>query len=266
MTWIRGRHQVRFGLEYNHTQLNHFQAQGGNFQTARGSFRFTGAATELAGSPSNAQYNSFADFLLGLPDEVGKAIQNLDPNALRWSPWGWYARDQYQVTSRLTLNLGVRWEYYPMAYSDIGGARVLDPTTMNVLVGGGHSGIPVNDGVDTGHGLFLPRLGIAYRPLEKTVIRAGYGITADSNNWRFLRNAFPAVTVSDLTGVGSNSAAPAASLTGLNAVGPYAGIPIGIPAIPLNGGTTPGVFPLPDAVGTTTIPKDFRRGISTPSI
>ena len=85
-------------------------------------------------------------------------------------------------------------------------------------------------------------------------------MSADSNNWRFLRNAFPAVTVSDFTGLGGNSSAPAASLTGLNAVGPYAGLPAGIPEIALNGGTTPGIYPLPDAVGTTTIPKDFRRG------
>lgn len=263
LTWVKGKHQFRFGIEYNHTQLNHFQPQGGSFQTARGSFRFTGATTELKGQaipPGAAQYNSFADFLLGLPDEVGKATQNLNPIALRWSQWGWYGRDQYQVTSRLTLNYGLRWEYYPMAYSDIGGARVLDTSTMNALVGGGGSGIPIDDGVDTGHGLFLPRLGIAYRPFAKTVIRAGYGISADSNNWRFLRNAFPAVTISDFSGFGSNAFAPAASLTGLNAVGPYAALPIGIPAIPLNGGTAPGIFPLPDAVGTTTIPKDFRRG------
>lgn len=260
MTWIRGKHQVRFGIEYDHTQLNHFQPQGGSFQTARGSFRFTGAASELAGQPSNPQFNSYADFLLGLPDEVGKATQNLDPNALRWSQWAWYVRDQYQVTQRLTVDAGVRWEYYPMAYSNIGGARVLDPTTMNVLVGGGNSGVPIDDGVDVGNGMFLPRIGIAYRPMENTVIRAGYGMSADANNWRFLRNAYPAVTISDFTGVGGNAAAPAASLTGLNAVGPYAGIPVGIPAIPVNGGTAPGVFPLPDAVGTTTIAKDFRRG------
>jgi Carboxypeptidase regulatory-like domain len=260
LTWVKGKHQLRFGIEYNHTQMNHFQPQGGTFQTARGSFSFTGAATELTGQPSDAQLNSYADFLLGLPDQVGKATQNLDVNALRWSTWAWYARDQFQVTPRLTINYGLRWEYYPMGYSDIGGLRVLDTSTMNALVGGDNSGIPIDDGVNTGHGLFLPRLGIAYRPMEKTVIRAGYGISADSNNWRFLRNAFPAVTISDFTGLSGFAAAPAGSLTGLNAVGPYAGLPIGIPAIPLTGGTAPGSFPLPDAVGTTTIPLDFRRG------
>src|SRR5215475_3843272 len=70
MTWVKGKHQFRFGIEDNHTQLNHFQPQGGTFQTARGSFSFTGAATELncpastctivgGASPSSAQFNSF---------------------------------------------------------------------------------------------------------------------------------------------------------------------------------------------------------------
>ena len=269
LSWIHGRHALRFGIEYNHTQLNHFQPQGGSFQTARGSFRFTGAGTELAqctagkctaAAPSNPQFNSYADFLLGLPDEVGKATQNVDPIALRWSQWAWYARDQWQVTPRITLSYGLRWEYYPMAYSDHGGARVLDPSTMNVLIGGDNSGIPVDDGVSVGHGLFLPRLGFAYRPTDKTVIRAGYGMSADPNNWRFLRNSFPAVTISDFTGVNSLAFAPAGSLTGLNAVGPYSTVPIGITPIALNGGTQPGAIPLPDGVGTTTVPLDFRRG------
>ena len=86
------------------------------------------------------------------------------------------------------------------------------------------------------------------------------GASADPNNWRFLRNAFPAVTISDFTGVNSLAFAPAGSLTGLNATGPYANVPIGITPIPLNGGTQPGSIPLPDGVGTTTVPLDFRRG------
>ncbi len=275
LTWINGRHQFRFGVEYTHTQLNHFQPQGGSFQTARGSFRFTGVGTELAtcsgtpekctaAAPTNAQFNSYADFLLGLPDEVGKAVQNINPIALRWSQWAWYARDQWQVTPQLTVNFGLRWEFYPMAYSDVGGARVLDPATMNVLIGGGSSGIPVDDNVDVGHGLFLPRIGIAYRPFKNTVIRAGYGMTADSNNWRFLRNAYPADTISDFLGnnyapANGSSFAPAASLTGLNAIGLYSYLPTGITLIPVTP-ETPGTYPLPDGVGTTTIAQNFRRG------
>ena len=274
LSWVKGKHQVRFGLEFDHSQLNHFQPQGGSFQTARGTFQFTGGvATEdcltfTAGNcttaPTDSQFNSFAAFLLGLPDDVGKAVQNANTIALRWSTWAWYVRDQYQVLPNLTINYGLRWEYYPTAYSDIGGARVLDPASMDVLVGGGNSGVPTDDNVDVGHGLFLPRIGIAYRPLGKTVVRAGYGISADPNNWRFLRNSYPADTVSSFIGGSYTQAAnspdaPGGTLTGLNAVGPYSYLPIGIPAVPILP-NTPAILPLPNNVGTTTIPLDFRRG------
>jgi len=268
MTWIKGKHQLRFGFEYDHTQLNHFQPQGGSFQTARGSFQFTGASTELPGAASSPQFNSFADFLLGLPDQVGKAVQNANTIALRWSTYAWYARDRWQILPNLTLNYGLRWEYYPMAYSDIGGARVLDTSTMNVLVGGGNSGVPVDDNVDVGSGLFLPRVGIAWRPMENTVVRAGYGMSADSNNWRFLRNSFPADTISTFASTTfpqalNSTFAPAGTLTGLNAgptaPGPYTYLPIGISAVPVLP-NAPGVIPLPNNIGTTTIPQNFRRG------
>jgi len=276
LSWSKGKHQLRFGIEFNHTQLNHFQPENGTFQTARGSFSFTGVATELAtctgappaetctaAAPTSAMYNGFADFLLGLPDAVGKVVQNVNPIALRWSQWAWYIRDQYQITPKLTVNYGLRWEFYPMGYSDHTGLRVLNPATMDVIVGGG-DGIPENDGVNVGHGLFLPRLGVAYRPFEKTVIRAGYGINADPNNWRFLRTAYPADTVSDFVGAnyapaGNSGFAPAASLTGLNATGSYSYLPTGITLLPVPA-LTPGLYPLPNGSGTTTIPLNFRRG------
>lgn len=281
LTWIRGNHQFRFGFEYDHTQLNHFQPQGGSFQTARGSFRFTGAATEsVTCAPAGVQppgtavscsghaptqglqYNSYADFLLGLPDEVGKAVQNVNPIALRWTQTAAYARDQWQVTPKLSVDLGVRWEFYPMAYSDHGGARVLDPNTMNVLIGGS-GGVPLKDGVSVGAGLFLPRIGIAYRPTNTTVFRLGYGIGADSNNWRFLRNSYPAVTISDFVSntypqALKSAFAPAASFTGQNATGSLSYLPTGITLIPVVAAS--GSIPFPNNVGTTTIPRDFRRG------
>jgi hypothetical protein len=150
-----------------------------------------------------------------------------------------------------------------MAYSDHGGARVLDPTTMTVLIGG-NGGVPVNDGIDVGHGLFLPRLGIAYRSSGRTVVRLGYGMSADPNNWRFLRNAYPANTISDFTGATYSQAAnsgfaPAASPTGLNAANSYSYLATGLTLIPIVD-TSSGRIPLPNGVGTTTIPKDFRRG------
>ena len=283
LTWVRGRHQLRFGAEWDHVQMNHFQPQGGTFQTARGSFGMNGIATEQVNCsggppitaekcsdpdlPTNSQWNAFADFLLGMPYETGKAVQDTDPIALRWSQWGAYARDQWQVTPRLSIDYGLRWEYYPMAYSDHGkGARVLDPSTMKVLIGG-YGSVPQNDGMQVGHGEFLPRVGIDYRVDSATVVRLGFGISSDSNNWRYLRNDYPADTISSYSGTNTGGSAnytqfaPAASFTGLNATGGYASLPIGIvPITPPN--LSSGSIPLPNNVTTSTVGQypNFRRG------
>lgn len=283
LTWIRGNHQIRFGGEWDHVQMNHFQPQGGSFQTARGSFGMNGNSTQQftctggppltketctnPDAPKNLEYGSYADFLLGLPYETGKAIQDTDPIAIRWSQWAVYGRDMWQATPKLSLDYGLRWEYYPMAYSDHGkGARVLDPSTMQVLIGG-YGNVPVNDGVQVGPGEFLPRLGIAYKATQNTVIRAGFGVGADSNNWRYLRNDYPADTISSYSGTNTggtanfSAAAPAASFTGTNAIGAYANLPIGIQLIPTPNIST-GSIPLPNNVTTSTVgtyPK-FRRG------
>lgn len=177
--------------------------------------------------------NSWADFLFGLPSGTGKARALFNPNALRWSQWAWYVRDQWQVTPSLTLNLGVRWEYYPFGYSDNNtGLRVLNLNTGNVIIGGLNN-VPLNDGIDVGSGQFLPRVGFAYRLRSSTVIRGGYGMSADPYTWHVLRNAYPAVLLDTNIQVTGNSAdyVPAASLTGLNATnlggGSYS-VPVGI--------------------------------------
>lgn len=79
LSWNRGKHSLRGGIEWNHTQLNHFQPQGGTFQTARGSFLFNGNVTSLPGT-TPTYFNSVADFLLGLPNQTGKAYQVFNPS------------------------------------------------------------------------------------------------------------------------------------------------------------------------------------------
>jgi hypothetical protein len=263
MSWTHGKHNLRGGIEWNHTQLNHFQPQGGSFQTARGSFLFNGNVTSLQGT-TPTYFNAVADFLLGLPSETGKAYQTTSPNALRWNQWAWYARDQWQVTPKLTLNLGVRWEYYPFGYSDNGkGLRWFNPADGNVYIGG-YGNVPQNDGVDVGSGMFLPRLGVAYRLTSSTVIRAGYGISVDPNNFRYFRNTYPGTIVSDNKNPTANTKdfTAAASLTGTNRTGLGSGsysVPSGLVLVPPPDIST-GVTPLPTNVGTITIPSPFHRG------
>jgi hypothetical protein len=258
LSWTHGDHNLRLGMEYGRADMNHFQPQGGAFQTPRGSFRFNGNVTSLnlTGAPAANKANSLAQYLLGFPNEVGKAVQNANPNTLRWHTWSAYARDRWQVNARLTINVGVRWEYYPFAASDHGGVKLFDPKTGNVLIGG-YGSTPLDDGVDVGLGQLLPRFGIAYRWGSKTVIRGGYGMSADSNNWRYFRNNYPATTNSDVNA--ALTFAPAASLTGLT-LAPYPGLLVGIPIVPIPD-ISSGVIAVPNGVNPgNTIPFKFNRG------
>jgi outer membrane receptor protein involved in Fe transport len=264
LSWNKGAHAFRGGVEWNHSQINHFQPQGGTFQQPRGAFAFNGYVTSnnVQGASAPTWFNSWADFLFGLPDVTGKARALFNPTALRWSQWAWYAQDHWQLTPDLTVTLGVRWEYYPFGYSDNDkGLRYLNLTTGNVLIGG-YGNVPRNDGIDVGSGRFLPRLGLAYRVTPTTVIRAGYGQSMDPNNWRYFRNAYPAVLLDTNTTANTADFVPAASLTGLNATGLGGGsysVPTGIVLAPLPNLST-GSIPLPTNISTTTIRNPFRRG------
>ncbi|HWC17399.1 MAG TPA: TonB-dependent receptor, partial [Terriglobales bacterium] len=262
LSWTRGKHALRFGFEYDHTQLNHFQPQGsdGNFTTARGSFNFNGnLTTQTTGSPV-APGNGFAQFLLGLANRAGKATLSFNPVAMRWTTWAWYVRDQWQIVPNLTINAGVRWEYYPPGYGDNGhGLPLYNPTNNNIYIGGLGS-VPMNSNLDAGSGQFLPRVGLAYRLRDKTVIRAGYGMSADPYTWHFLRNAYPGTITTDIGT--STGRIPVLSLTGTNATGgSYNTVPTGLASsiVPIPN-VSSGVIPLPVGAGTRTFANPYRRG------
>jgi hypothetical protein len=127
---------------------------------------------------------------------------------------------------------------------------------------GGYGNVPRNDGIDTGIGNFLPRFGVAYTITPQTVLRAGYGMSADPYTWHVLRNAYPAVLLDTNTAANTANFIPAASLTGLNAPGLGGGsysVPTGIVLAPLPN-LSSGVIPLPTNISTTTIPNPFNRG------
>ena len=242
LSWLKGSHWLRFGGEYTYYTINHFQPQAAF--GPRGGFTFTGGLTSLRGGANPTLYNGWADFLLGLPQSMGKDLQFVNPASVRMPSWGFYARDQWQINRRLTLNYGMRYEYYPFATrADRGGERY-DPVTDKVFVGG-LGGVPQNAGVDVGKGQVAPRLGIAYRLTDKTVVRAGYGISIDPNSFRNLRDAYPATISSQFSGASTFQAAGS--------------LRTGIPSVPLPD-LSQGVIVLPPAVGTQTFPAVFKRG------
>ena len=242
LSWSRGAHDLRFGGEYTYYTINHFQPQAA--YGPRGGFNFSGGLTALNGGPAPTLYNGWADFLLGLPQAMGKDLQNINPAAVRMPGWGIYARDQWQVTRSLTLNYGTRFERYPFATRDHRGAERYDPVIDRVLIGGLGS-TPEDTGVEVGAGQFAPRLGIAWRATEKTVVRLGYGISVDPNSFRNMRDAYPATISLQLSGASSFQAA------GL--------LKNGLPAI-VSPDISSGSVALPTAIGTQTFPQTFNRG------
>jgi hypothetical protein len=173
LSWLKGAHSFRFGGDYLNAQLNHFQPQGGAFQTVRGTFGFSGNVTALQGCAANARredcedlgftrspaganlFNNWADFLLGLPTSAGKVDQLRNPNSVYWKQFAGYARDRWQISRKLTLIYGLRWERFTIPTKDNTGINRFDVDTGKVITGG-LSGIPINGGAKSGVNLFLP--------------------------------------------------------------------------------------------------------------
>ena len=267
LSWNKGRHTMKYGGTYYHFDLNHFQpTSGGGVSSPRGGFFFQGGMTSNSSSGITA-YNTLADTLLGLPNNgtgiaVAKETQLTNPNALRWSEYAAYAQDQWTVTPKLTLNYGVRYEFYPAPYRDHQGVFRLDPSlpqTANVIAGG-VNGNPQNAGINMGNGLFAPRLGIAYRATDRTVIRAGGGITSDPDSLRFLRDQFPIDLSPTFGGTAANTIATDPSqISPVNPNGLPLTLAVGIPP-PVFPNFSSGFASLPVTGSTNTVPANYRRG------
>jgi hypothetical protein len=273
LSWVKGRHQTKYGFTYYHFDLNHFQpTSGGGVSNVRGGFLFQGGMTcgdlptDTSATCATTAYNSLADFLLGLPNNgsgnaVQKAQQTEDPNSLRWTELGGYAQDQWSLTPKLTITYGVRYEKYPAAYRDHTGIYVVQfnrPNTSNVEIGG-IMGNPKNAGVDTGYGFFAPRLGIAYRLTDKTVVRTGAGLTVDPDSMRYMRDAFPMDLAPNYAGTGTGTIAVDTANTTNYATGQPMSLTYGIP-IPAVPNYTSGFAGLPVTGSTNSVWPNFRRG------
>ena len=186
--WTKGSHNVKFGVDYIILQQNHYETQAQ-------SFTFNGGVTTINGAAN--QYNRFASFLLGLPssrtaqvmtpmlgDDASGASHTdneFRPNTLRNNNVGTYIRDQWNITPKITASVGVRWEYYSLPRRADHGIEVYDFAANRLLI----CGVGPNDencGIEVEKNLFTPRLGLAYRPSEDLVIRAGYSRNPQSNN------------------------------------------------------------------------------------
>ena len=188
ITKVFPKHEVRVGVDVVKLELNHRQAEFGDYGL-KGGFNFSGTTTGAPGYTA-LPWNQFASFLLGLPNFFSKDVQTEDMTGREWQT-AVYVRDRWRVNSRLTVNLGLRMESYPLMSRANSGIERLDYSTYTVLLGGRGS-VPNDVGLKLKKLYFAPRLGLAYRIGDNSVLRVGYGRTINPLPWsRPMRGSFP---------------------------------------------------------------------------
>ncbi|MBK7927316.1 MAG: hypothetical protein IPJ98_07430 [Bryobacterales bacterium] len=247
--WLKGAHNIRFGMDLYFLRLNHTQpefpgANGG----AAGRLNFGQGPTQLRLANGNVaggnQFNAMGTYLLGLVDGGGRLLQVPEIYRTRTSMLSFYARDQWQVNRKLTLSYGTRFEMYPMPQREDRGMERYDFATNQVLVCG-LGNIPKDCGTNVKSVYISPRLGIAYRATDKTVIRTGFGINWDPWNLaRPLRTNYPVLAPYNL--------APAA-------LGYATTFSQGFPTLPVPQVDSSGRIPLPVNYAFNTTTDEFRR-------
>jgi hypothetical protein len=173
LSWVHGRHTFKFGFDFQQVTL-----YGHVTLLARPNFAFSGVYTQDPQNPSSTGA-SFADFLLGQSSNAQVSTRSLTNN--RQHLYSSYAQDDWRVTSRLTVNAGIRYEL-PMPFYETNGhyANVItEPSALYgqlIQVADASKYGYRNSWVNPNYHNFAPRLGLAYQVNSKTVIRAAGGI------------------------------------------------------------------------------------------
>jgi hypothetical protein len=184
LSWIHGKHNLRFGGDYRRV---HRDFLGGS--NATGSFTFTGLFTESPNAPPSTGAapptgSALADFLLSLPQST-TINSSVAKSYLRDNVWDGFAQDDWRVLPSLTLNLGLRYEFYAPYTEKYGHLADVDTNAnaqfsnvAEVQAGaiGPYSGPLPASLVFPFRTAFAPRLGVALRLPKQTVVRAGFGM------------------------------------------------------------------------------------------
>jgi len=163
----RGRHSLSAGLDIFRNMTDPTILEGFQLPAPRATATFLGTYTG----------NPFADFLLGIPysghETINKAGYLSPPMSLRYPDFNFYFQDDWKVSRRLTINLGLRYELVPVISSSEGAMRSFDFRTGQLYPNPGTR----MEFYRGSHKNFAPRLGFAWQPWSgaKTVIRSGYG-------------------------------------------------------------------------------------------
>jgi trimeric autotransporter adhesin len=190
VTWVRGKHTMQFGGEFRRVQLN-----TKTDSNARGSYTFSGidtSALDSKGNPLPGTGFDFADYLLGTPQSASIRYGSTS-NYFRDSVYNLFMNDDFRVKANLTINAGLRYEYFApytekynrMANLDIGPAfSAVAAVTPGQT--GPYSGVFPSGLINPDKNNLAPRIGIAWKPWAKRpqmTLRVGYGIYYNGSVW-----------------------------------------------------------------------------------
>ena len=185
LTWVKGRHTLKFGTEIRREEFTIFQPA-----SPRGNLSFSSTLTDNPAALGTGG-TGFASFLVGLTD--GGGINNLHNVDYFRNTYAFYGQDDWKVTPSLVLNLGLRYELFGTVSdrkNDIGTFDLTNPSNPTIIVPKGQTaqltqfiGRFIKISATGSRGLInsdlnnlAPRLGMAWQFTPKTVLRAGYGI------------------------------------------------------------------------------------------
>lgn len=174
VSWQRGEHSLKFGIDFRHRLISEPKVAPG--QSSFGRFNFDNTLTNNPASPAGTG-NAIASMLLGYPASTTRYFF-LPPNAhVIGNEFNFFARDDWRISRKLTLNLGVHYEINT-PYHEANNYWVnFDPVTAQVLIAGKNSSSTANQRTD--YHSIAPRVGFAYQADSKTVLRGGFGIFYD---------------------------------------------------------------------------------------
>ncbi len=201
LTIVMGKHSIKTGFEGRFYFLKSDSADG----TA--TYNFNAAQTTLPGFDAQTGH-AYGSFLLGAVQTSSRPVQIVN-NSYYQNNYDFYVQDDYKVTPKLTLNLGVRWQILPGLYEENGYVTNLDLTLPNAAAGNRPGALRFADKegkktfIDTYYGQVQPRLGVAYAPSTKTAISGGYSSSnrpalaySDGENFVTLNSAGYNATIS----------------------------------------------------------------------
>jgi hypothetical protein len=256
LPWIRAEASVDLVNTWTKIYKNHTFKFGGDLRrlrddllqdqtySPRGVYGFGTNQTGLCVNPSatgacassstTGIANDMASFLLDQPNSVGRDVNTYFPAYRAWQFFT-FVGDKWQVSQKLTLDLGLRWEYYaPPTPQFAGGFSNYIPNN-NTLVVAGIGGNPSDLGMQKRYRNFAPRTGLSYRLTEKTVIRAGFGISYTPFGDNTYAYNYP-VRSNNAYGTVGNGYGPAVLADQVSPATFQAGFPLPVPVtVPSNG-------------------------------